>query len=70
MAGIRVTRLIEDRRGRALLDDPAAIHYRDPVAQVLDHTHVMTDEDDTKPDAVAQIEQQVEDLHLNRDIKR
>jgi hypothetical protein len=34
------------------LDDPPQIHYRDPVTNVLNHAHVMANEEHRKTEAL------------------
>ncbi|MPL96993.1 hypothetical protein SDC9_43180 [bioreactor metagenome] len=68
--GIGVARLGEDLFGRALLDDPAEIHHRDPVGEVAHHLQVVADEDHAKALLPLQVAQQVHHLRLDRDVER
>ena len=48
----------------------ADVHHRHPVADVLDHAQVVGDEEVGQPELLLQIEQQIEDLGLHRDVER
>ena len=67
---IGVLRVVEHRRARADLDDLAEIHHRDAVADALDHRHVVRDEQEGEAEALLQVEQQIADLRLDRDVER
>ena len=51
------------------LDERAEVHDRDPVADVLDHAHVVGDEQVGQAELALEAAQQVEDLGLDRDVE-
>src|SRR4029079_17199069 len=55
---------------RAFLDELAEVHDPDPVAEVLDDRQVVADEEVRQVEIVPQVEEQVQDLALDRDIER
>ena len=57
------------RRGAAL-DDLAEVHHGDVVADVLDHRHVVRDEQVGQAELALQPHQQVQDLRADRDVER
>ena len=65
MSGVAVQ---SGRRGN--LDDLAQVHHRDAVADVLDHAQVVRDEEVGELELVLQVEEQVEDLRLDRHVER
>ena len=67
---VGVLRVAEDRLARPDLDDLAEIHHRDPVADALDHRHVVRDEQVGEPELRLQVQHQVDDLRLDRDVER
>ena len=52
------------------LDDRAAIHDGDLVADMLDHAEVVGDEDRGDPEVALQVHEQIEDLRLNAHVER
>ena len=68
--GVRVLGVLEDRLDRPLLDDPAAVHHHDPLAQARDHAEVVGDQDDRHAELAPQRLQQLQDLRLHRDVER
>ena len=70
LAGVLVTRRVEDLRRRAGLDDAATLHDDHAVGQVGDDPHVMSDQEDAGIDAVPQVAHEVEDLRLDRHVER
>ena len=52
------------------LDDAAKIHHRDAMADVLDHGEVVGDEKVGELELLLQVDQQVDDLGLDRDVER
>ena len=52
------------------LDDPAAMHHRDPVAEIADHAKVVADQHEAEPQPPLQLQQQVENLPAQRDVER
>ena len=66
---VGMRRPAEDHFGRAGLDEPAAVHDRDPVRHVGDDPHVVGDEDDAEPLLTAEIPDEIEDLGLNGDVE-
>ena len=69
-ARIGMVRLGEDLGDAADLDDPPRIHHRHPVAGPGDDAEIMGDEDDAHGELVAQVEDQLEDLVLDRHVER
>ena len=67
---VGVARRGEQRALRALLDDPAVAHHRDPVAGLGDDAEVVGDEDDRQAAPVAEVDQQAQDLRLDRHVER
>ena len=57
-------------RRRRGLDDPAEIHHRDAVGDVLHHREIVRDEDVGEAEPVLQIAQQIDDLRPDRDVER
>src|ERR1700674_4816614 len=51
------------------LDDPADVHYRDPLADVLDDAEVVRDEEIGKPKSFLKFEEEVQDLCLDRHVQ-
>ena len=68
--GVRVLRIGEQLIGHRDLDDPAQVHDRDPVADVLDHRQVVGDEQVGQPELLLQLFQQVEHLRLDGHVQR
>ena len=56
--------------GRRALDDPADIHDRHAVADVLDHAEVVADEQVGQPELLLQVLQQVQGLGPDADVQR
>ena len=56
---------VQDRLGRAILDDPARIHDGDPVTELGHDAEVMGNEDDGQPAVTPQIIEQRQDLRLH-----
>ena len=52
------------------LDDAAEIHHGDAVADMLDHGEVVRDEQVGQAELALQVDQQVDDLRLDRDVER
>ena len=52
------------------LGDPAEVHDRDPIADVLDDAHVVGDEHVGQPELALELLEQVEDLRLDRHVER
>ena len=61
--GVKVAR----RRG---LDDPAEIHHRNALGDVLDNRQIVGDEEIGEPELLLQVLQQVDDLGLDRHVQR
>ena len=68
--GIRMLRRGEQLFGRRGLHDPADVHHRDPRADVLDDAQVVRDEEIGEPESFLKLEQEVQDLRLDRHIQR
>ena len=81
-AGIRLRHRGEQRRGVRMLggvnsssvvgqlDHPADVHHGHAVADVPDHAQIVRDEQIGQPKLRLQIQQQVQDLRLHRDVER
>ncbi len=67
---IRMARRAEHALGRPLLDDPAEIHHRDPVAEPAHDGEIVRDEDQRQADSFFQVEEEVDHLSLDRDVER
>ena len=52
------------------LDDAAEIHHRDAMADMLDHGEIVRDEQIGEAVLALQVDQQVDDLRLDRDVER
>ncbi len=63
-------RIAEDRSPGADLHDLAEIHHGDPVADPLHHRHVVRDEQVGEAQFRLEVEHQVHDLRLDRDVQR
>ena len=61
--------VLEQGPGIGDLHDLANIHHRDPVTDMLDHSQIMRDEKQRKVELFLQIDEQIDDLRLNRDVK-
>src|SRR6266446_6016318 len=51
------------------LHDPADVHYRNPIADVLDDAQVVSDEEIGKPKSFLKFEEEVQDLCLDRHVQ-
>ena len=67
---VRVARVAVELLDRADLDDLAEVHDADPVAEVLDDRQVVADEQVGQVEVAAEVEQQVQDLALDRHVER
>ena len=63
-------RCVDDGARRADLDDGAEIHHRDAMRDLPDQREVVRDEEVREPALVAEVEQQVEHLRLDRNVER
>ena len=66
---VRVARVLDHLRRAALLDDPAEVHDRDPVAQGPGQAEVVGDEQQRQRARVAQVHQHLQDLRADRDVE-
>jgi hypothetical protein len=66
---VGVRRRIEHRIGRPDLDDLAQIHHRDAMGEMAHHAQIVRDKQDRQAQPLLQLQQQVEDLRLHRDIQ-
>src|SRR5689334_14923228 len=55
---------------RTLFDDLTQVHHHHPVADVLHHVQVVTDEDVRQPQLRLEVQQQIQDLCLYGLVKR
>ena len=67
--GVGVARLVEEFGGRRDLDNFADIHHCHTVANMFDHAQIMRHKQVGESQFVLQIEQEVDDLRLHRDIE-
>ncbi len=67
---IRMPRSGEELLDRSLFDDPAEVHHAHPIADVTDDRQIVRDEQVGQPQALLEIEEQVQDLRLDRDVQR
>ena len=63
--GVRVLRVGEAGVAICYFHDPAEVHDSNAVADVLDHAHVVRDEDVGQPELCLERLQQVQDLRLD-----
>ena len=68
--GVGMQRHLEQALLVGHLDDAAEIHDGDAVADVLDHGEVVGDEQVGELELLLQVDQQVDDLRLDRDVER
>jgi hypothetical protein len=52
-----------------VLDDPSEIHHGDAVADMLDHSQIVRNEEIGEAKLALQVHHQVENLRLDRDIE-
>ena len=52
-----------------LLDDPAEIHHRDLVAEIIHHREIVADQDVAQPELILQVLQKIEHLRLHGDVE-
>ncbi len=55
---------------RRLLDLAAGIHHHDALGDFSDHAEIVGDQDDRRANAALEVEHQLQDLRLDRDVKR
>ena len=67
--GVGVLGALDHVRGRALLDHPAEVHDRDPVAERPGEAEVVGDEQQRQLALPLELEQHGEDLRLHRDVE-
>ena len=67
--GVRMAWVGEQRRGRALLDEPSGVEHADPLAHPADHAEVVADEQDARAELLAQAGDQIEHLRLHRRVE-
>ena len=68
--GVRMDRVVEDLVGLRQLDHVAEVHDADAVGDVLDDGQVVRDEHVGQVLVLLEVEQQVDDLGLNRHVQR
>ena len=61
-------RIADDRLRRALLDDPAEVHDRDPVGEACGGREIVRDHQDPEA-ALAEAVEQVQDPRAHRDVE-
>ena len=62
-------RLLEQLGCRRDLDERAEVHHRHPVAHEPDHPEVMRHEEVREPEALAQLDEEVQDLGADGDVE-
>ena len=67
--GIGMLRRREQFLGGRGLHDPADVHHRDPLADVLDDAQVVSNEEIGKPKSFLKFEEEVQDLCLDRHVQ-
>ena len=55
---------------RRLLDLAAGIHHHDALGDFGDHAEIVGDQHDRRADAALEVQHQLEDLRLDRDVER
>ena len=68
-SGVRMVGAPIEIGGRTYLDDPAEVHDGDHVADDSHHMEIVTDEQVGESQAFFEVEQEIDDLRLNRDIE-
>src|SRR5206468_1968753 len=68
--GVRVLRAPEQRASRGELHDPAEVHHGDTMADMFDHREIVRDKKVREIELALEIDEQVDDLSLYRDIER
>ena len=68
-ARVRMARVAEQLLGRALLDDPAEVHDRDPVGDVPREPEVVGDDEDRHAGLAHELQHQREDLAAHRRVE-
>ena len=69
-AGVGMQRRPEHCIARPVLDRPAKIHHDHLVGDVPDHREVVRDEEIGEPELLLQLQKEVQDLRLDRDVER
>ena len=69
-ARVRMLRVPEDVADRSRLDDPPRVHHGHAIGRAGDDAEIVGDEQQGEPERVLHLAQQVENLGLNRDVKR
>ena len=67
---IGMTGRAEQLGDRRLLHLAAGIHHHDALGDFGDHAEIMGDQDDRRTDAALEIQHQLQDLRLDRDVQR
>jgi hypothetical protein len=67
---IRMQGIIIERIPCGQLDDHTQVHHGDPTADVTNHAQIVSNEQVGKAKLVLQVFKQVDNLRLDRDIKR
>ncbi len=67
--GIGVTRLQEDGLDGSLLHFAAGVHDRDPIGCLGNDAEIVRNQDERETEPVPEIEQQIENLSLHRDVE-
>ena len=67
---VRMLRIAEDIRSRALLDHAACVHHDHPLGEVGDDAHVVGDQDDRGAVVALKALHQLQDLSLDRHVER
>lgn len=67
---VGVPGIAENLADRPFFDDPAGIHYRDAMGDFGDHAEIVGDKEHGHAALALQFEEQVENLRLDRHVKR
>ena len=68
--GVGVARVADHLASGADLGGATGVHDDDPVGHLGDHAHVVGDDHDRRAVGLLQLDHQVEDLRLGRDVER
>lgn len=66
---VRVPRSVKEWVAQLFLNDFAGIHHRHTVTKLRNNAKVVRDQDDRRPESLAQVAQQLKDLCLDRHIE-
>ena len=67
---VRMARSVQHLSGRALFDDPTAVHHGDPVGHMADRPQVMGDVDQGQAGSFPDVAEDAKDARLHRYVER